>query len=242
MWGGSRYHRDVPPRPALRLVPPAPGSAVPSEQQAPESFVQKGGGEERRPTLDDLEIVNGILAGDPSVATAFHDRARPRIDATIVRLLGRREVDHEDSVQNVLIAIVDSLPRFRGECSLDTWVARITAHTIWKELRRRTTARKIFDPAELDPESLMGEPDLEHRIGTKNLLGKVREHLAALDPQKSWTLILHDVAGFDLREVAEITEVSVAAAQSRLVRGRRDLEERLRDDPEFRDLMQRGGR
>lgn len=231
-------------RPALRLVSTEPTPLARPDGDPP-SDARVGladGASERRPALDDLEIVNGILAGDPTVATAFHDRARPRIDATVVRLLGRREVDHEDLVQNVLIAIVDSLPRFRGECSLDTWVARITAHTVWKELRRRTTTRRIFDPSELDPEAIMGETDPEHRLGQKNALGRVREHLAAIDPVKSWTLILHDVAGFDLREVAEITEVSVAAAQSRLVRGRRDLEERLRDDPELADLLKGAGR
>lgn len=235
-------------RPALRLVPTEATDRL-DRDAPPDSRVGPSAGaagvegaSERRPALDDLEIVNGILAGDPSVATAFHDRSRPRIDATVVRLLGRRENDHEDLVQNVLIAIVDSLPRFRGECSLDTWVARITAHTVWKELRRRTTTRRIFDPGELDPEAIMGEPDPEHRLGQKSVLGRVREHLAAIDPVKSWTLILHDVAGFDLREVAEITEVSVAAAQSRLVRGRRDLEERLRDDPEMADLLKGGGR
>ncbi len=216
-------------RPALRLVQPDTATA--------------GGGVSDLPrlALDDLEIVSGVIAGDASVATAFHDRVRPRVDATVVRLLGCREPDHDDTVQNALIALVASLSRFRGECSLDTWIARVTAHVVWKELRRRTISRRVFDRSELDMESCEGEPDPESRLAHRSDLVRIRAHLDAIDPLKAWTLILHDVAGFDLREVAEITDASVAAAQSRLVRGRRELEERLAADPDLRDGLERRG-
>jgi DNA-directed RNA polymerase specialized sigma24 family protein len=41
---------------------------------------------------------------------------------------------------------------------------------------------------------------------------------------------LHDVYGYDLKEVGQITGVSLSAAQSRLVRGRREVHERIRND------------
>jgi len=49
------------------------------------------------------------------------------------------------------------------------------------------------------------------------------------------------VYGHDMREVAQITEVSEAAAQSRVSRGRRELLERLSHDPSLKDLLDAEG-
>jgi len=45
--------------------------------------------------------------------------------------------------------------------------------------------------------------------------------------EKAETLFLHDVEGLDLAEIAALTGTSVAAAQSRLVRARKELLERV---------------
>jgi DNA-directed RNA polymerase specialized sigma24 family protein len=48
-----------------------------------------------------------------------------------------------------------------------------------------------------------------------------------MKPQYAETVFLHDVLGHELAEIALMMRVSVAAAQSRLVRGRKDLHKRL---------------
>ena len=71
----------------------------------------------------------------------------------------------------------------------------------------------------------------------REALRAIQKHLVQVDVNRSWTFLLHDVYGYDLKEVASITGVSIAAAQSRLVRGRREVHERIQADPQMAAMV-----
>ena len=174
-----------------------------------------------------------------SAATAFHDRVRPQVDRTICRLLGRHDNDHEDVAQLALIQLIYTIDGYRGECSLDTWTSTLTAHLVYKHLRRRQTERRLFAHM-LEPEDL---GTVSPRRTGRDAMGRsavrrVAEHLDQIEPNQAWTFVLHDAMGHDLREVARITGVSVAAAQTRLIRGRRALHEKIGQDLELADTLE----
>ncbi len=190
------------------------------------------------PTLDDSQLLASVRTGDPDAAAALHDRLRPVVERAIRRLLGRRDRDHEDLTQQVMIEVVYTIDRFRGDCPLDAWASTVAAHVVYNHIRRRTTERRIFDAARLeDDDAPASLRSLSRDTAARSTLKRVMAHLDAIDEVKAWTYVLHDVCGYDLREVAEITESSVAAAQSRLVRGRRELRERLAADPELAPML-----
>mgnify|MGYP001355204865 CR=1 FL=1 len=76
-------------------------------------------------------------------------------------------------------------------------------------------------------------------VEARSTLRRVREHLDAIDPVKAWTMLLHDVGGYDLKEIADITGASVSAAQTRLVRGRAELQRRIEADADLVELLRR---
>lgn len=190
------------------------------------------------PSLDDTELLRAMNAGDAGAATAFHDRVRPQVDRTLYRLLGRRDSDHEDLAQLALIELVYTIERFRGDCSLDSWVSTITAHVTYKQLRRRKTERRIFSGVEPDSTTMRASVRGHGpQVMARELMVRVMTQLDDMDEAKSWTYLLHDVAGYDLKEIAQITGVTVAAAQTRLVRGRREMQERIQNDPELASYL-----
>jgi RNA polymerase sigma-70 factor (ECF subfamily) len=182
------------------------------------------------PALDDTELLAALRAGDPSAATALHDRTHLVVERTIKRLLGPRDRESEDLCQLAFIELVDTIEQFRGDCPLNAWVSVIAARVVYKDLRRRKLERRFFSgtPLQLVPD-VISAPRQSSLL--RDLLHRVSDHLKRVDESRALTFLLHDAYGYDLKEIAQITGVSVAAAQSRLVRGRREVHERIANDP-----------
>ena len=211
----------------LRAVPSASPGGEPTHRP------------ERRPTLEDAEILAAVRAGDVSAAAAFHDRVRPTVDRVVHRMLRSTDPDREDATQNVLIVLVTSVDRYRGEGPLDAWVSRVAAHVVLKHLRRRRLEGRTFDGAyEVEHAGSARALGPERRVTMRSALDRVKALLGRLDPLKAWTFLLHDVHGYDLKEIAEITEVSVAAAQGRLSRGRRELHAMIGAEPGLEEFLE----
>jgi len=188
--------------------------------------------------MDDAMLIANVRAGNAAVANAFCRRVWPAVDRTVRRLLGVNNNDREDVTQLSLVEAVRSISRYRGDSSLDTWVSALTAHVVYKHLRRRPLAEhlnlELFNDT-LASERMSSEQSVAHR----QLLTRVLQHLEATGEKLAWCFVLHDVLGYGLTEAAEIMGVSLAAAQSRLVRGRKRLHQLIADDPELAGLLDR---
>jgi RNA polymerase sigma-70 factor (ECF subfamily) len=192
----------------------------------------KGGEASASPpeALDDARLVAAIRSGNSSMAGPFYDRTRPVVGKTVHRLVGPHDSDFDDLVQVAMIELLHSLDRYRGECSLDTWASTISGNVVFKHIRRRGLERSIF-ARDIAPEEVSRSSHQQPIF--RGMVARVTEHLRQMAFERAWTFLLHDVHGYSLDEVASITGATVAAAQSRLVRGRRELHERIAADPEL---------
>ena len=191
----------------LRLVPPPSDGAPKAGTPAARAF-------------DDHALIAGARSGDSAVASALCNRLWPQVDRTIRKLLGRRDTDHEDLSQLALFEIVRTIDRYRGDCSLDTWAQTVTAHVVFKYIRRRRTERRIFADALAEEDMPAAPVASERRSLTRDILARVADHLEKMNEGRAWTFVMHELMGYELKEIAEMTNVSLAAAQSRLARGR----------------------
>jgi RNA polymerase sigma-70 factor (ECF subfamily) len=180
--------------------------------------------------LDDEALILAVQRGDRQVASALYDRLIRVVDHTVYRVFGRREVDHDDLVQMVFEQIIVTLSRrsYARACNLRTWASSIASHVAYNALRSRRRERKVMArDAAPDSESYAARGDAEREAAVRSELTLVRATLVDMKPQYAETVFLHDVLGHELAEIALMMRVSVAAAQSRLVRGRKELLRRL---------------
>jgi RNA polymerase sigma-70 factor, ECF subfamily len=181
--------------------------------------------------FDDSQLLAAVRAGDCKAATALYERSRPVVDRTIRKLLGRPDQEQQDLFQQVMVEIVRTIDAYRGECPFDAWVNMLAARVVYKSLRHRTIERRIL--SDTSPPDVAAADQPARQVLLRSTIERVKAHLAEIDQDRAWAFLLHDVHGYDLREMAQIMATSVAAAQSRLVRGRKDLHERIAADPEL---------
>ena len=186
---------------------------------------------------DDTVLLAEIRSGNHAVADAFCRRVWPQVDRTVRRLIGPDDHEGQDLSQMAVIELVRTIGAYRGECALDTWVSAVTAHVVFKQLRRRPKSRHVS--LDLVPEARLPSSRLhgEGTLAAREVLSRILGHLDAIGEKVAWGFVLHDVLGHSLRDGARIMGVSEAAAQSRLVRGRRRLHERIAGDPELAELF-----
>ena len=195
-------------------------------------------GDGQKSAISDEQLIEAVRAGDARLSSELYARLIDTVDRTLYRVFGRREQDHEDLIQRSFEQIVLTLMRgsFAGACSLRTWASSVTSRVAFNALRSRKRERGVFDRSLATDE---GKNDVQpgvavHRGATfegqtlaRAELERLRQALVKMNPARAEAVFLHDVLGHELAEITVMAGVSVAAAQSRLVRGRSDLYEAL---------------
>lgn len=125
----------------------------------------------------------------------------------------------EDAVQETMIKAWQSLPRFRGESSLRSWILRIAHNTSISMLRRRRES--VLAPEDM-PE-VVGGLDPARSSAALSDLRDVRTALEGLDELSRSVVILREVEGMSYQEIAETLQVPVSTVKTRLLRARKRL-------------------
>lgn len=149
------------------------------------------------------------------------------------RSLQRSPADADDLVQETILRAMERGGTFRGESSLATWLHRIAFHLAVD--RSRATARQV----ELDDIDRIWATD-DYSVVDGAVAERVLDRMALEDALVHLpfilrsTVVLHDVEGWTVAEIAEATDVGLPAAKQRLRRGRMALVSELARDAERR--------
>jgi RNA polymerase sigma-70 factor (ECF subfamily) len=194
------------------------------------------------------DLLSRARAGD---AAAFGELTEPyarELQVHCYRMLGSFQ-DAEDALQETLLAAWQGLARFEGRSSLRTWLYRVATNRCLDARRSasRRPAKEWDVPGVEQPEpTRLGEvvwlepyPDALLEGATNVALGPEARYaqaesislafvtaLQVLPPRQLAVLVLRDVLGFHVDEVAEVVGSSAGSVNSALKRARATLERR----------------
>ena len=137
--------------------------------------------------------------------------------------------DAEEVTQNVFLSIHEKLDKFKDESQLKTWIYRITINKSLDYIKAKKsqkrwsflTAKSIDDQSVHLPDSTFNHPGviLEQKEAMKYLFKLINE----LPKNQKTALLLLKVDQLEMKEVAEIMEISYKALESLFQRAKKNL-------------------
>ncbi|MCI4063391.1 RNA polymerase sigma factor SigM [Micromonospora sp. R77] len=174
----------------------------------------------------DVDLLRAHVAGDRDAFTELFHRHSDRLWAVALRTIGDRE-EAADALQDALLSAHRAAARFRGDSAVTTWLHRIVVNACLDRMRRRQTHATVPLPDGVHTDAESGrhtggvEPAAPARDHDTALV--VRQALAELPVEQRAALVLVDVQGYPVAEVARILGVAEGTVKSRCARGRARL-------------------
>lgn len=198
-----------------------PGTKTQSANQASEST--------------DNELVAATRAGDEAAFTRLFERHRNLVSRLGYRFFPRRE-QVEEIIQDSFVKAYFALDGYQGghEKSFASWLARITVHTCYDELRRakKRNESRMGDLSEEEADylsdrlrDLSSTGNVEGSAISRDLAGKL---LARLKPEDRMVLVLLKQEELSIAEIAEVMGWTSAKVKMRSHRAQQGLRRVLR--------------
>jgi RNA polymerase sigma-70 factor (ECF subfamily) len=174
------------------------------------------------------ELVRLAQSGEEAAFEELIRRHQQRVFGLVNGILRRRE-DVEDVVQQVFLKVFVSLKRFDQRSAFSTWLYKISVNECWDYLRKKKVRPLMYeaDLSEDQVSRLDGVVSADRppespseRAEARDLLERMLEKLSDEDRQ---LLILKEVEGFSVQELAEMLDLNVNTVKVRLFRSRARL-------------------
>ena len=181
------------------------------------------------------ELMARIAEGDEDAFEILVNRHQTSVLNLIYRFIGDR-TQAKDFAQEVFIRVWQAAKTYKPEAKFTTWIYRITANLCFNELK--SVRRKqwfSFNWSDEHGEHTIEETLSDSRPSAEDLLlqkersRQISDALQSLPEHQRMAMILRRYDDLSYQEIGQIIGCSVSAVESLLVRGKRSLQEKLKN-------------
>jgi RNA polymerase sigma-70 factor (ECF subfamily) len=181
---------------------------------------------------NETDIIQRAAEGDPAAFECLYRSHSKRVYAICLRMLGNT-ADAEDLTQEAFLLLFRKIKTFRGESAFSTWLHRLVINTVLMHLRKRSlpVLSMETDPS---PDGETTQSSVEIAASDLLLEGSIdrinlSRCVAQLSAGSRAIFVLHDIQGYQHREIAKMMGRSEGVSKSQLHRARKRLRELLHE-------------
>jgi RNA polymerase sigma-70 factor (ECF subfamily) len=181
--------------------------------------------------LSEGEALSLAQQGNSAAFDFLYRLHSQRVYSLCLRMV-KNPAQAEDLTQETFLAVLRGIRGFHGQSAFTTWLYRVTRNTVLMCFRKkRVTETSLEEIAEPDSESgrpprELGSPDRNLESTADRIL--LQTAVAQLSRGFRATLLLHDVQGYEHREVAAILGCAPGTSKSQLHKARLRVREIFR--------------
>jgi RNA polymerase sigma-70 factor (ECF subfamily) len=172
------------------------------------------------------------MSDDASLIAAQHEsrrrflelvaEIRPELHRYCARMVGSI-ADGEDVVQDALARAYYALPEMETMPPLRPWLFRIAHHRALDHLKRYDV--RMREPLDAEREDAGAAPDPDDALAQEEATRAAITRFVDLAPAQRSAVVLKDVLGHSLEEIANLLDLTLPAVKAALHRGRERLRE-----------------
>lgn len=170
---------------------------------------------------EELELVRRCLQRDAAAWRTLYDRHFARV-ARLIRALGIVDSEADEICQEVFLIVYRHLDSFRGDARLSTWIHRMATREAIRHAKRRRMKRALLDLFARDSRPMLPADWSENEAARRQYLNQL---LARLPPERRLALVLFEIEGRPVEEIAEVCGCAVNTVWTRIHRARTQLEQ-----------------
>ena len=184
----------------------------------------------------ETKLVQKLRSGDSAAMEEFYNIYRSRLYTLVLEQVGRDEAAAEDLVQEVFIAALGSLDKFRGDSQLYTWLRSIALHKI-KDLYRRQAREPKPEKSSPDFDAMKhleqigdNKPATSTVMESEEVRQSVHQALADLPQDYQEVLVLKYLKDMPVLAISEIMGRSPKSVEGLLSRARKAMRDNLENN------------
>jgi RNA polymerase sigma-70 factor (ECF subfamily) len=182
--------------------------------------------------LREAEAIRRAQRGDVEAFERLYRLHSSRVYGLCLRMMKGNASEAEDLTQEAFLQLFRKIGTFRAESAFSTWLHRLTFNIVLMRLRKKRVAADVPLEETTDPDEEKGGLYREIGAADLRLSGVVdrvnlQRAVGQLATGYRSVFVLHDVLGYEHREIATIRGCSIGNSKSQLHKARVILRQSL---------------